>query len=97
MSRHRKYDNPLSLGSVHRDRARVALLAGDATGFAEHMLRMETCFRATENPWLIQQCGRLHADAARLGLGGRAAPSDMLAYAPDELDGLTELSEEKNG
>jgi tetratricopeptide (TPR) repeat protein len=66
--RARKHDNPLALGSVHRDRARVHALAGDRSEFAEHLATMEAYFRSTENPWLIQQCAWLRANVAQLGL-----------------------------
>ncbi|MET0385278.1 MAG: protein kinase [Polyangiales bacterium] len=61
------HDNPLAMGSVHRDWARVALIADDRVTFAEHALEMETHFRRTGNPWLIQQCERLRAEAVRGG------------------------------
>ena len=35
--------------------------------------------------------------ATRLGLGGRVPATDVLAYTPHEMDGLTELSQEENG
>ncbi len=80
------YENPLSLGAVHRARAYVATLAGDRAGFEQHFAAMRSHFHATENPWLIQQCDALHAQAVRLGVAG---PSAGEARAPQDLDGAT--------
>jgi tetratricopeptide (TPR) repeat protein len=62
----RPLDNPLLSGSLHRDRCRVALLAGDAAGSALHLARAGEYFRATKNPCLIQQCEVLAAQGAPL-------------------------------
>lgn len=86
------HDNPLTLGSIHRDRAYVAALAGDLPSFETHYVAMEHYFRSTENPWLIQQSAALRAQAVRLGLalpGTRAARRE---HPPDELDGSTEIA-----
>lgn len=84
-----RYDNPLSLGTVHRDRAYVAALARDVEGFDHHFAAMTALFRATENPWLIQQCDGLRAQAVRLGIAS-AVPSD--AHLAPDLDAQTAIA-----
>jgi hypothetical protein len=71
----RPSQNPLALGSLHRDSAIVALLARDLEGFAEHLAAMERWFRSTENPALIQQCDRLRLQSSLLGLSLSNAPA----------------------
>ena len=66
-------DNPFLLGSLHRDRAYVAALSGDAPTFEHHFRAMARHFEATDNPPLLAQCTRLLADAVRLGV--RTPPS----------------------
>jgi hypothetical protein len=61
-------DNPLLSGTLHRDRCRVALLVGDAAGFERHLVQARACFRATQNPCLIQQYETLAAQGADAGL-----------------------------
>jgi tetratricopeptide (TPR) repeat protein len=63
-----RYGSPLALGALHRDFTRVHALQGNAAATSEHFGRMEQHFRATENPWLIQQCSVLRAKLAQLGL-----------------------------
>jgi hypothetical protein len=58
----------LVAGGLHRDRAQIALLAGDAAAFDTHFERMLTVFRPTRNPVLIQQCRKLLAQAEASGL-----------------------------
>jgi len=85
--------NPLELGALHRDRAQVALLAGDRAAFSRHFDAMQTFFRATRNPWLIQQCDTLLTRAVRAGVRPSLAPRELAAIeASDiELDGSTVL------
>ncbi|MDB4991272.1 MAG: transcriptional regulator, LuxR family, partial [Myxococcaceae bacterium] len=64
----KELDNPLLLGSLHRDRARVALIARDRLGFDRHLAAMSELFRATRNPCLIQQCDGLAAQAVTTGV-----------------------------
>jgi tetratricopeptide (TPR) repeat protein len=71
--RARRYDNPLSLGIIHRGLAQVAARAGDSADFERHCAAMVSAFQATENPWLLQQCDALRAEAVRLGLPGSVA------------------------
>jgi hypothetical protein len=66
-------DNPLALGSLARDHARVALLATDRPYFEQQFESMSVYFRATENPWLVQQCEALHNQAVQAGLLPREA------------------------
>lgn len=64
----RPLHNPLLSGCVHRDRARVALLARDAAGFARHLAAASDYFHVTRNPCLIQQCEALAAHGTGAGL-----------------------------
>jgi tetratricopeptide (TPR) repeat protein len=76
--------NPLLSGSLHRDRARVALLAGDGAAFELHLAKVAEAFRATQNPCLIQQYEALAAQGAGVGL--RALPQELpsgLCHAGD--------------
>jgi Protein kinase domain/AAA ATPase domain len=77
--------NPLLLGSVHRDRCRVALLAKDSAGFERHLLKMNGYFRATQNPCLIQQCEQLASEGTsaglRAGLDAQLPPSHAATSA----------------
>jgi tetratricopeptide (TPR) repeat protein/tRNA A-37 threonylcarbamoyl transferase component Bud32 len=66
-------DNPLALGSLARDHARVALLARDRPYFERQFESMSAYYRATENPWLVQQCEALHNQAVQAGLLPREA------------------------
>ncbi|HKP59572.1 MAG TPA: protein kinase [Polyangiales bacterium] len=69
----RPLDNPLTLGSLARDRARVALLARDRAEFERAFESMSEYYRTTENPWLVQQCEALHGAATQAGLRPREA------------------------
>jgi hypothetical protein len=79
----RASQNPLALGSLHRDSAIVALLARDAAGFVEHLAAMERWFRPTENPALIQQCNRLRLQSSLLGLRTSNAPASQASGEPE--------------
>jgi CBS domain-containing protein/tetratricopeptide (TPR) repeat protein len=57
--------NPMTLGSLHRVRAHVALREGDEAGFEHHLTQMEAWFRSTSNPVLVAQCDKLRNLAAR--------------------------------
>lgn len=59
--------NPLLVGSLHRDRAYVALMALDATAFDHHAAAMAQLFRGTKNPALFQQCERLAKEGLKSG------------------------------
>ncbi len=91
---------PLSIGSLARDQARVALLEGDAARFEHSFESMLAAFRKTENPLLIQQCRRLLAEAERCGVIARpnwekhalVAPANTQDVQP-ELPDVTELME----
>jgi hypothetical protein len=60
--------NPLLIGSLHRHRAHVALIARDAAAFERHLSAMARWFRATKNPALIQQCERFASEGLKAGL-----------------------------
>jgi hypothetical protein len=68
MTEVRASENPLLIGSLHRDRAHVARIARDATAFEEHAAAMSKWFRATKNPALIQQCERCGSEGLKAGL-----------------------------
>jgi len=80
--------NPLQLGAVHAERARVALLAVDRESFDEHFAQMEYYFRSTRNASLIQQCDALLTDAVRVGVRMAAAKPVGHTYA-GEIDPST--------
>jgi len=58
-------DSPLLSGSLHEARARVALSAGDALAFHQHLAETEHCFRRTRNPALVARAERL-SEAGKL-------------------------------
>ncbi|HVW28154.1 MAG TPA: protein kinase [Polyangiaceae bacterium] len=51
----------ITLGSLHRARAEVALVAGDTESARYHRGRMDYWFRSTNNPSLIAECERMSA------------------------------------
>jgi hypothetical protein len=57
--KHEPHQGPVTLGSLHRARAEVALLEGDRASLEKHHAKMERWFRSTGNPVLIAQCDRL--------------------------------------
>jgi hypothetical protein len=80
--------NPVTLGTLHRDRAYVAALVGDLASFEHHEKRMREQFESTRNPWLARQVAALRGQAVRAGVPSVVpAPG---AAGPD-LDGCTEL------
>jgi hypothetical protein len=81
-----RHDNPLALGGVHRERAYLAALAGDADSYALHLAAASEHFAATENPWLIQQVHSLRAQGTALGMGPGPAREPSLRV---DLDGAT--------
>jgi tRNA A-37 threonylcarbamoyl transferase component Bud32 len=85
----RVLNNPVTLGTLHRDRAYVAALDGDSADYERHEKLMRAQFESTQNPWLVQQIAALHAQAVRVGLlsAVRAHPQS----GESDLDGCTEL------
>ena len=88
------HDDPLALGSLHRDRALAAAHAGDVSAFTRHFEEMARLFEATDNPCLTIQRDAVRAKARQLGLRcaltlEQAAAS--LAGLDDGLDGSTEI------
>jgi hypothetical protein len=77
-------------GSLHRDRASIALLAGDEHKFQEHHELMSQYFRETQNPWLIRQCEQLAAEAQHVRNGGSLASLPNLLSASNEPPPLTD-------
>jgi tRNA A-37 threonylcarbamoyl transferase component Bud32/tetratricopeptide (TPR) repeat protein len=80
--------NPLTLGSLHRDRALLAASIGDAASFVEHAAHMQRHFEATRNPLLIQQCDGLRLEAVKLGL----LAANPKSAAAEARDAITELA-----
>lgn len=68
LEEHRSGQGPLTLGSIHSARARVAILQKDPIAFAEHVEQMGRWFRPTKNPALIAQCEKLEKLASSSGL-----------------------------
>lgn len=52
---------PVTMGSLHRTRALIALHAGDVTTAHRHLEEMDRWVAPTHNPGLIQQCEKLRA------------------------------------
>jgi tetratricopeptide (TPR) repeat protein len=67
LARHTENEGPLTLGALSETRARIALAAGDAQKATDHLLIMESWYRPTGIPSLIQRCARL---AKQLSLAG---------------------------
>ncbi len=63
-------ENPLLLGALHGDRARLAILAGDTGAFRRHARLMERHFRSTANPVLLAQCEALLGESRDAGVPG---------------------------
>ncbi len=59
VAKHEPNKGPVTMGSLHRARAEVALLASDRLALEHHHAKMQSWFRPTGNPALIAQCERL--------------------------------------
>jgi tetratricopeptide (TPR) repeat protein len=75
-------ENPLWLGLLHRDLARIALSAQDEAGYRVHERAMEQHFAVTRNPALMQQIEQLRNDHAIAHL--RSVPKLLLRPAVAE-------------
>jgi hypothetical protein len=53
---------PVTRGSLHEARVRIALMAGDMPSAELHLARMERWFRPTNNPALVTRCQRLRRE-----------------------------------
>ena len=87
--------NPLELGASHRDRARIALAAGDREAFDTHLAAMEAAFRTTKHPCLIAQVEALTAAAVLAGVrtevrAVRSGPTRSVADDLSENDTFVE-------
>lgn len=82
-------DNPLTLGSAHRDRAQIAILSDDREAYATHFEAMKRYFTATQNPSLIRQIERSAGVAQRSGLGSSGRIVHASRSFGDELDSTT--------
>jgi tetratricopeptide (TPR) repeat protein len=85
------HDNPLALGLLHHDRARIACVARDRQAFERHFHAAREAFTATANPALITKIRRLQERgiAASLLVGGSRAASAL------ERDDLSLLERER--
>lgn len=81
-------DNPLLRGVLHRDRAHVALIAGDHSTFEAQLRAMVRLFRESQNPALIRQCERLYA----LGVKRGFAPAPSSDDAPFPLSSFSAVA-----
>ena len=59
LTKHQPNQGPVSIGSLHRARAQIALYTADRSALEHHHACMERWFRSTGNPALIAQCERL--------------------------------------
>lgn len=84
-----RYDNPCSIGGVHRVRAIVAAMARDKAAFDEHFAAMSERYRATKNPWLLQQCDAVRARGVECGVAAPLAKTG--SDGGDDLDGSTAM------
>lgn len=69
-------DNPLLRGVLHRDRAHLALLAGDHATFEAQLRAMVRLFRESQNPALIRQCERMYAFGVKRGFAPLPSADD---------------------
>jgi tetratricopeptide (TPR) repeat protein len=65
VARSAERDSPLLSGALHEARARIALSAGDAIAYHEHLAETEHHFRRTRNPALIARAERLSEAGTR--------------------------------
>lgn len=87
-------DNPLELGGAHRDRAKVATMAGDKAAYERHFEEMKRCFSMTQNSTLISQLDVTEGAAQRSGLttsSGRIIHSQSF----DEFDSTTVIEQQE--
>lgn len=81
--------NPLPLGLLHRDRARVALLQHDRAAFESNFEAMSRAFAATRNPSLIQLSDSLLRDAAHEHDAPSGRRMRSASAPPEDLDAST--------
>jgi hypothetical protein len=80
IERHRVASGPVTMGSLHRTHALIAIHIGDHASARHHLEEMEAWFKPTKNPSLLQQCERLRA---RLAPGDAALPSGIRNVDPN--------------
>ena len=76
IEKHRSNKGPVTMGSLHRTRALIAIHLGDEALARKHIAEMEAWFEPTRNPGLIQQCERLRARLGSIARGGPASPDE---------------------
>jgi len=76
---HSHAEGPVTLGTLHRTRAQLALQMGDTSAFAHHLSEMNRWFRPTRNPALIAQCEKLASQGASPGQRDGSASNDTAA------------------
>lgn len=74
LARHEDGQGPVTLGSIHRAMAEIALGAGDPNRFEHHLGEMERWFRPTRNPALVAQCQEVRARGMRAGVESERPP-----------------------
>jgi tetratricopeptide (TPR) repeat protein len=82
LTRHERDSQPLIIGLLHRDRARVAKIAGDPQALERHARAACEQFSLTENPTLLGQARRLAEltptfEAARFQSWGADVPESF--------------------
>ncbi|HMJ11356.1 MAG TPA: hypothetical protein VK524_08105, partial [Polyangiaceae bacterium] len=83
---HRAGQNPLTLGTIHGARSRIAILQKDIPSFGKHKEQMERWFRQTRNPALIAQCEKLDQLALQSGLDVGPGAG---AFAADSFESIS--------
>jgi hypothetical protein len=78
LDKHRDRGGPLTLGSLHRTRALIAIHVRDDPSAHHHLAEMERCLRPTNNPALLQQCEKLRA---QIGIFARDPGSHPESHA----------------
>jgi hypothetical protein len=63
IEKHAHAEGPVTLGTLHRTRAQLALQMGNQPEFNHHLSEMNRWFRPTRNPALIAQCEKLAKQA----------------------------------
>jgi tetratricopeptide (TPR) repeat protein len=82
LSLHASQGSPLTLGALHEARTRIALAASDDLAYREHLRKMESWYRSTGVPSVIQRCQQL----VRANTHFSARPARSAGSESAELD-----------
>jgi hypothetical protein len=85
--------NALQLGNAHRDRARIATLAGDKAAYELHFAAMKRSYATTQNSSLISQIDLTESAAQRSGISGSSGRVVRPQAAIDDFDSTTVLEQ----